>query len=96
MTKFVKITYGWLASIALLLGFFVSLVFFAAIIVGGEVGNDMALFGRQAMQGGIVIAAIAVAGGLLWMYLTGNHSLTVEKPAKPTGGSSSENRSPEQ
>lgn len=85
MTKFVQTTYGGLAAAALALGFFVSLVFLIAIIAGGDAGNAMALFGGQVMEIGIIIAAIAVAGGLIWMYVARDHSLKWGKSAKPNG-----------
>lgn len=92
MTRIINITYGWLASIALALGFIVSLVFLVAIIVGGDAGNALSLFGGQVMEGGIIIAAVAVAGGLIWMYLSGDHSLKWEKSSKPTDGSTEDDR----
>jgi uncharacterized integral membrane protein len=86
MTKFVQTTYGWLATAALALGFLVALVFLIAVLVGGDTGVAMALFGGEVMEIGIIIATIAVAGGLIWMYVSGNHSLKWEKSTGPNAG----------
>ena len=86
MTKFVQNAYGWLATVALALGFVVALVFLIGIIVGGDTGNAIALFGGQVMEIGIIVATIAVAGGLIWIYVTRDHSLRWEKSTEPNDG----------
>lgn len=91
MSKVTHAIYGWLAAIALLLSFLVALLFLVALVIGGDFGAGVAELGRNFMNGGIVVAAVAVGGGLAWMYLTGNHTLQMEKGERPDTGSAGEN-----
>lgn len=81
MSKITHIIYGWLAAVALTLGFIVAILFLAALIIGGDFAASAAHIGGQIMAGGVIIAAVAVAGGLVWLYATGRHELTLEKPS---------------
>lgn len=79
MISFLKQFYGVLALIALVLGFIVAVIFAVALIAGPDLGTEWALAGGQIMSWGIAIAAVAVLAGLIIIYVSGSHSLKMEK-----------------
>lgn len=79
MLKLLTTVYGILTTIALALGLVVALVFLAALIAGD---GDWAILAGDIMIWGIVLAAIALAGGMIYIYATGSHSLMMESPSK--------------
>ena len=83
MLRLLTSVYGILTTIALLLGFVVAIVFITALLIGPNGGNSLALFAGEIMTWGIVLAAISLIAGLIYIYATGSHSLKMEKPAKP-------------
>lgn len=83
MLRLLTSIYGILTTIALLLGFIVAIIFIAAIIIGPSLGSSLALFAGEIMTWGIVLAAISLIAGLVYIYATGAHSLKMEKPTKP-------------
>lgn len=90
MSKVTHAIYGWLAAVALICSFLVALLFLLALVIGGDFGAGAAELGGKIMNGGIVVAAVAVGGGLVWMYLTGNHTLKMEKGERPETGTAGE------
>jgi len=66
--------------IAIAGGGIVFAMFVVAIIVGGEIGNTLALLAKNTVMPLFIrSAAIAMVGGLLKLYASGKHELTMEK-----------------
>jgi len=75
--------YALIAFATLALGFVVCLLFAFGIVVGGPPGESAAAWAGQLMQWAIRLAAIAVFAGLLNMYLTKRHTLTLKGEIPP-------------
>jgi len=69
--------YALIAFVTMALGFVVCLLFAIGIIVGGPLGETVAVWAGQLMKWAIRIAAIAVFAGLLNLYLKKRHTLTL-------------------
>lgn len=82
MVRILTNIYGILTTVALAIGLVVAVIFFAALIAGQETGTSWALAAGEIMTWGIMLAAIATAAGLIYIYATGAHSLTMETKSK--------------
>lgn len=82
MIRLLTSIYGILTTFALLLGLVVAIIFFGALIVGQDLGATWALIAGKVMTWGIMLAAIAMAAGLIYIYATRAHSLTIGTPSK--------------
>lgn len=82
MTKILTNLYGILTTIALTLGLIVAIIFFAALIIGSDTGTTWALVAGEIMTWGIMLAAVAMLAGIIYIYATREHSLMMEKPSK--------------
>ncbi len=59
-------------------GFVVFLLFFVAIIIGGETGESMALFANKGLMPYFIRgASVASFAGLIYFYMTKEHALTM-------------------
>jgi hypothetical protein len=75
--------YAFIAFVTMALGFVVCLLFALGIMVGGPLGESVAVWAGQLMKWAIRVAAIAVFAGLLNMYLKKRHTLTIDDEKKP-------------
>ena len=82
MKRFLTTVYGVVTAIAFSLGLVVAVLFVIALIVGQDLGETLALLAGDIMMWGIALAAIAVLAGLIYIYVTGSHSLVMEKSPK--------------
>ncbi|XXM71509.1 hypothetical protein ACQ0QQ_17705 [Lysinibacillus sphaericus] len=71
-------TYTWLAFITMLLGLVVGLLFGVTMVIGGEMGASLSVFAGKLMTWGIRLAAIAALAGIVQIYLSKNHTLTIK------------------
>lgn len=69
--------YAFIAFVTMALGFVVCLLFVFGIIVGGPLGESVAVWAGQLMKWAIRVAAIAIFAGILNMYLKKRHTLTL-------------------
>ena len=70
--------YAVIALVTMALGFFVFLLFAFGLLVGGSLGETVAIWAGEAMKWGIRLAAIAVLAGLIYLYIKNKHSLTID------------------
>ncbi|SFE60177.1 hypothetical protein [Alteribacillus iranensis] len=71
--------YGMIALVTLLLGLVVSLTFALSLVIGGSTGESLAVIAGNAMSWGIRLATVATLIGIAHIYVTRNHSLSLEK-----------------
>ncbi|MBN6885100.1 cellulose synthase/poly-beta-1,6-N-acetylglucosamine synthase-like glycosyltransferase [Cytobacillus horneckiae] len=81
MSIFQKI-YGLIAFCTIFLGFIVSILYLFSIIVGGSLGESIALFGGSLMTWCIKLASIAALFGIIHIYIKKDHSLTMSSDSK--------------
>ncbi|PXY23925.1 hypothetical protein [Prauserella flavalba] len=79
MRKVLKNGYGVLAIVALSMAVVLAIVFLVALIVGGGAGTTLSEFGGTLAEWSIYIAALAMVPGLIYVYVTREHSLTSRK-----------------
>ena len=80
MTKFIQSLFSVTTMFAVAGGFIVFVIFFIAIIIGGATGEAMAVFARsELMPYFIKSASIASIAGLVFMYATKDHALTMKE-----------------
>lgn len=78
MNKLFEGLYTFITFITLCVGFIVALLFFFGIIIGGAIGTSLALFAGKIISWAIVLAALAVLVGIIHMYITKEHTLTID------------------
>lgn len=81
-----KNLYGLAVSMSLFGGIIVFIILLVGIIVGGNQGESIMLSVNHLVPILIKLAAIAIIIGVVIMYITNNHSLTLKKEkteAKP-------------
>lgn len=76
--------FGILAALTLLASLLMGLLFALALLVGGEVAASLALRAQQLSGLSMYLATVAVAVGLLYLYLARKHELTFSVPSKNT------------
>lgn len=81
MTALKKI-YAYIAFFTVGLGFIVSLMFILALILGGSAGESLALLSKEVMTWGIRLASISVLIGVVYIYISKEHSLTINSDKK--------------
>ena len=64
-------------------GALVAVLYILGFILGGPVGESLALFGARMMKSGIPIAALGSSIGMLGFYIEGVHELTMGKKQEP-------------
>ncbi|GLY64622.1 hypothetical protein [Amycolatopsis taiwanensis] len=84
MRKVLKNCYGALAVVALGMAVLLAAVFLVALIIGGHGGATLSQFGGTLAKWSIYVAAVAMLPGLVYVYLTGEHSLTAKKKEPAT------------
>ena len=73
-------TYSIFVGISLFGGFVVFLFMIAGLIAGGQGGADIMLIGRRTIMPRLIQAAgIAVISGMVFLYITDDHDLTLKK-----------------
>lgn len=80
--------YAWITFIALMIGFVVAILFIVSFIIGGTTGGALAVFAGEVMNWAIKLATIAILLGLIYIYLSKKHTLTMtdsEKQKKIAG-----------
>lgn len=70
--------YTWLALLTMVLGIAVAAIFGISFIVGGETGEAIAVLAGKIMTWGIRIATVATFAGIIKIYLSKEHSLTMD------------------
>ncbi|GAB3790348.1 hypothetical protein [Virgibacillus kimchii] len=71
--------YTWITLIALSLGLLVALLFLTALIIGGTAGENVAVVSGTLMTWSIRLAAVAVLAGIINIYVSKKHTLTMDK-----------------
>lgn len=69
--------YTWLALLTLVLGIVVALMFAVTIVIGGVPGESIAILAGKIMTWGIKLAAVATLAGIIHIYLSKQHTLTI-------------------
>lgn len=85
--RFLRGAFSIITLVALLLGAVAFILFFAGIIIGGPTATQLAVTAGKMMNWGIKLATAAVAVGIVDIYLSRQHKLTLAeegKEAKPT------------
>ncbi|MCM3717651.1 hypothetical protein [Fictibacillus phosphorivorans] len=77
-TTFMERTYTWLTLSTMLLGVVIAGMFGVSLLIGGSAGESLAVFSGKLMTWGIRLAAIATLAGLVHIYLSKKHSLTMD------------------
>ncbi|MGE7185494.1 hypothetical protein ACQKKK_16265 [Peribacillus sp. NPDC006672] len=70
--------YAYTSFLTIALGFMVGLLYVVAFIVGGSAGEEISLFSQAAMTWGIRLASLAVLFGIVYIYISKEHSLTMD------------------
>lgn len=89
MSKVLKTCYGWLAILAIVLGLVLGVIFVLAIAIGGPAAVTLSGFAAAFMPWCIGVAALATLIGLIQIYTSREHTLTV------SSGTTSGNDQPE-
>ncbi|MGO3891465.1 MAG: hypothetical protein ACTJHW_10860 [Paenalcaligenes sp.] len=84
MTTITQRIFGVLATLTLLASLLMGLLFAIALLVGGEMAAALALRAQQLSGLSMYLATLAVAVGILFLYLTRKHELTFSMPSKNT------------
>ncbi|ARI76354.1 hypothetical protein [Halobacillus mangrovi] len=74
--------YGWIAFLTMALGVLTATMFGISFIIGGGTGESIAVIAGTLMSWGIRFAAIAMLIGLVYTYMTKQHSLTLGSESK--------------
>lgn len=78
LSKIVENLFALVTLISLTIGLIVALTFILSVIIGGSLGESMAIFSGNLMTWAIRLASIAVITGLINIYITKRHSLTIQ------------------
>lgn len=78
MNKFFENIYTLITFITLLVGFVVALLFGVALIIGGPLATQLSVFAGDIMNWAIKLAALATAVGLIYIYFSKAHTLTLD------------------
>ncbi len=78
LSKIVENLFAFVTLISLTIGLIVALTFILSVIIGGSLGESMAIFSGNLMTWAIRLASIAVITGLINIYITKRHSLTIQ------------------
>lgn len=70
--------YAYVSLLTIGLGFIVSILFAAGFVIGGSTGEELALISQNIMTLGIRLATVAVLFGIVYIYLSKEHSLTMD------------------
>ncbi|NHC62337.1 hypothetical protein [Paenalcaligenes suwonensis] len=84
MTTITQRIFGVLATLTLLASLVMGLLFAIALLVGGELAATLALRAQQLSGLSMYLATLAVAVGILYLYLARKHELTFSMPSKNT------------
>jgi len=79
ITNFTNKLYSWITLIAISLGLLVALLFFVSLVIGGSVGESLAVASGNLMTWAIRLATLAVLAGIINIYLSKRHTLTMDK-----------------
>lgn len=82
MTTFTQRIFGALAALTLLASLVMGLLFAIALVAGGELAATLSLRAQQLSGLSMYLATIAVAIGLVYLYLARKHELTFSMPSK--------------
>lgn len=78
LSKIVENLFAFVTLISLTIGLIVALTFILSVIIGRSLGESMAIFSGNLMTWAIRLASIAVITGLINIYITKRHSLTIQ------------------
>lgn len=78
--------YGALALLALLMAIAMAVVFLLALIAGGTIAATLSDVAGHIATYSIVVATAATVFGLLDLYISGKHALTVASETADSGG----------
>ncbi|GEN30082.1 phosphoglycerol transferase MdoB-like AlkP superfamily enzyme [Cerasibacillus quisquiliarum] len=70
--------YSLIAFIALSVGAIVALLFIVSLIIGGNIGEGLAVRAGKLMNQAIYLAAMAMFFGLIHIYTAKRHTLTLK------------------
>jgi len=78
MNRLFEDLYTIITFITLCVGLAVALLFLFGIIVGGSIGASLAVFAGEIISWAIILAALAVALGIIHLYINKQHTLTID------------------
>jgi hypothetical protein len=79
LTNITDKLYAWITLIALSLGLLVALLFLTGLIIGGTAGENLAVVSGNLMTWSIRLATVAVLAGIINIYFSKRHTLTMDK-----------------
>ncbi|MBX9973644.1 hypothetical protein [Cytobacillus firmus] len=78
IAKLMDKVYSWLALLTMALGVAVAMMFALSFIVSGGTGQSIAILAGKIMNWGIQVAAVATFAGIIKVYISKEHSLTID------------------
>ena len=82
IVDFIKNIFGICIMYSVLIGAVVAIIYILGFILGGSMGENLAITGAKIMYSAITVAAIGSALGAIGFYLEGEHELTVNENDK--------------
>lgn len=79
LTNITNKLYSWITLIALSIGLIVALMFLISLVIGGQNGENLAIAAADLMTWAIRLATLTVLAGLINIYVSKRHTLTMEK-----------------
>ena len=77
--------FSFFIIVAIFGGEVIFVMFIIALILGGQLGNNLAISASNTvMPFFIKSATVSILTGLIWMYIEGNHTLSLGEPNKRT------------
>lgn len=83
--QFLRGAFSIVTLLTILLGAVAFLLFLAGFILGGPTATQLAVTADGIMKWGIKFATVAVAIGIVDIYISRNHKLTLNSEEKETG-----------
>jgi hypothetical protein len=78
VVSLLKDVFGACLMYAVLVGVLVAAVYIIGFIIGGAMGEKLALFGAGVMKSAITVSAIGAAVGMIAFYIEGEHELALD------------------
>lgn len=79
LSKITDQLYSWITLIAIGIGLLVALLFLVSVLIGGSTGESLAVASGNLMTWAIRLATLAVLAGIINIYASKRHTLTMEK-----------------
>jgi len=82
MGNIFKNIYTVITFITIGIGLIVAIIFLLGIIIGGQFGTTLAVAAGEIITWAIILAALAVLAGIIYIYIDKQHSLTIDSDEK--------------